>query len=330
MANVQRWQTPIYRQPHWAGIQNSGRMVHAMAENKSPAPVKITMYLGSMDHSPSEQLGELDQWHTTVVVLSEGGEHWGLAEDLARRLNCNDGQLRKWSRNPSYRKNGTFETSLIEAIRNRPVYVRAISAKGHTIRACLPHFTQELRLQGLVTEFFKNERTYLRFGPFTRVTIEGVENSDLITRSEPHKIEIVEHQALPLLFISHFVLRTHQALMPIIRKDRPELEWIDWQLMPNKFPGDHKGPMGSLFHAIMSGATNARLVAGNVRIATFDKAKDDLGSALADNIAGLFTEKLNGDHPTRAFADSGDALEWEVWQSDVANPSAGRSVGHLT
>lgn len=279
-----------------------------------------------MDHSPSEQLGEADQWHTTVLVLSEGGEHWALAEDLARRLNCKDGQLRKWSKNPAYRRYDKFEASLIKSVQNYPVYIRAISATGCTIRACLPHFVEELRLHKLVTKFNKNEKTYLKFGPFTRLKKEGIENGELITRSESAEFEVVEHQALPLLFICHFVLRTHGTLMPIIRKDRPELEWIDWQLMPNKFPGDHKGPMGSLFHAIMSGATNARLVAGNVRIATFDKAKDDLGSALADNIAGLLTEKLNSDHPITVFTDSGDALGWEMWEAKLANRPAGKSV----
>ena len=44
---------------------------------------KITMYLGSMDHSPSEQLGEPDDWHTTVLLLSEAGQHFDAAKDVA-------------------------------------------------------------------------------------------------------------------------------------------------------------------------------------------------------------------------------------------------------
>ncbi len=40
-------------------------------------PTKITMLLGSLDHTPSEQLSDdLSQWHTTALVMSEGGEHW--------------------------------------------------------------------------------------------------------------------------------------------------------------------------------------------------------------------------------------------------------------
>ena len=35
----------------------------------------IAAYIGSMDHSPSEQLGAPDDWHTTVLILSEAGQH---------------------------------------------------------------------------------------------------------------------------------------------------------------------------------------------------------------------------------------------------------------
>jgi hypothetical protein len=69
---------------------------------------KITMYLGSMDHSPSEQLGEPDDWHTTVLLLSEAGQHFDAAKDVALRLDCRDGLLRKWSKNPLYRRKEKF------------------------------------------------------------------------------------------------------------------------------------------------------------------------------------------------------------------------------
>ena len=275
-------------------------------------PIKITMYLGSMDHSPAEQLGEPAQWHTTVIVLSEGGEHFSLAGAVAKRLGCSDERLRKWSRNPSYRKQHTFEAALIEEITRYPVYIRAISARASTIRECYPHFIKDLRLQGLAIQVTKNDKPYLRFGPFTRVKVEGATEKGLITRSGPVEFDIIERQALPLLFICHFALRVHQALMLTIKRSQPALEWIDWQLMHNKFPGDHQGPMGSLFGAIMSGATSAGVVSGNILVGTFNNAKDDEGNALADNIAGYLTERLRkGDS---AFASSGDKIVWEVWK----------------
>jgi hypothetical protein len=279
-------------------------------------PTKITMYLGSMDHSPTEQLAEdPQQWHTTVIILSEGGEHFQLAKSIAEGLGLKDGRLRKWSRNPSYRKNGTFEAVLMKEIRKYPVFIRAISAESGTIRACYTSIVSQLGLSGLVTTFTKNEKPYLKFGPFTRVKFAGESQGQLTQILEPAEFEIIERQALSLLFICHFVLRTHQVLMPIIVKARPEIEWIDWQLMPNKFPGDYNGPMGSLFHAIMSGAAHSRLVAGNIRIMTFAQSADDEGSSLADNIAGNLTERLQKRQPT-ALVECGDALHWESWHRE--------------
>src|SRR5215217_6629293 len=100
---------------------------------------KIAMYIGSLDHSPSEQLGPADQWHTTALVLSEGGEHWQLAADVARRIGCSDEALRKWSgrdaargeRGAEYRS--AFERFFVERLPAFPVHVRAISARAKTI-----------------------------------------------------------------------------------------------------------------------------------------------------------------------------------------------------
>jgi hypothetical protein len=202
----------------------------------------------------------------------------------------------------------------LNAIKDFPIFVRAISANAGTIRACYSSIVAQLGLSGLVTTFSKNNKQYLKFGPF--MPVKHASDPGQATPSfEQAEFEIVERQALPLLFICHFVLRTHQLLMPVIRKTRLELEWIDWQLMPNKFPGDHSGPMGSLFNAIMSGATYAHLVAGNVRILTFNQSEEDEGSSLADNIAGNLTERLSKKQPT-AFAQCGDAFKWEIWQQE--------------
>jgi hypothetical protein len=208
-------------------------------------------------------------------------------------------------------KKGSFEAAVIDTIQNYPVFIRAISANAGTIRACYPSIVAQLGLTGLVTMFRRNNKPYLKLGPFTRVKYASDQQGQLTQSLEPAEFEILERQALTLLFICHFVLRTHQLLMPIIRKTRPEIEWIDWQLMPNRFPGDHSGPMGSLFHAIMSGATHLGLVAGNIRIMTFNQSEADEGSSLADNIAGNLTERLRKKQPT-ALAKCGDAFNWEV------------------
>ena len=100
----------------------------------------------------------------------------------------------------------------------------------------------KLGLSGLVEKITRNEKLYLKFGPFRRVTGP---NNEIAT--DPVYFEIVERQALPLIFICHFVLRMHQQLMRIIQRKQPELEWIDWQLMPNKFPGDIRDRLASFF-----------------------------------------------------------------------------------
>ena len=234
---------------------------------------QITMFLGSMDHSPTEQLGETDNWHTTVLLLSEGGEHFQAARDVALHLGLKDGRLSKWSRNPVYRQNGTFGPALSKIVPGRGVLIRAISARAGTIIDSKTELIEQLGLRGLVKRITKNEKPYLKFGPFTRMRFG----------EEPQAayFDVVERQALPLIFICHFVLRTHQHLMPLIKKLRPAIEWVDWQLMPDKFPGDIAGPMGSLFNAIMSGVAHQRLAAGNIRVVVFNDGRDDEGSSLA-------------------------------------------------
>jgi hypothetical protein len=266
--------------------------------------IRITMYLGSMDHSPSEQLGEPDDWHTTVLILSEGGQHDDAARDVATRLGCPDGKLRKWSKNPAYRRKGMFGAALKDALPGHAVFVRVICAQARTIAQCHPHMIEQLRLSGLVESFSKNEKPYLKFGPFTRVTAEG--------SSEPVFFNIIERQAIPLIFICHYVVRMHQQMMLIIKKQRPEIERVDWQLMPNKFPGDVTGPMGSLFHAIMSGVAHQRLIAGSIRVVTFNDAKADVGSSFADNIAGWVSEELG--KGGLAFPMIGDSFDGEIWR----------------
>ncbi len=200
---------------------------------------KITMYLGSMDHSPSEQLGEPDDWHTTVLILSEAGQHFDAAKDVASRLGCRNGLLRKWSKKPSYRQNGTFGAALADALPRHDIFVRVICAQARTISQSYRHMIEQLGLNGLVESFSKNEKPYLRFGPFTRVTPEG-----------DFRACIFRHYRTTSGF-SHFHLSLLASYAPTTYANRNEAtagdRWVDWQLMPNKFPGDVTGPMASLF-----------------------------------------------------------------------------------
>jgi hypothetical protein len=62
-------------------------------------------------------------------------------------------------------------------------------------------------------------------------------------------------------------------------------------------------------------ATMARLVAGNMRVGTFNNAKDDEGNELADNVAGYLTERLHNE-VNGAFASCGDKIVWEIWEPE--------------
>jgi hypothetical protein len=87
--------------------------------------------------------------------------------------------------------------------------------------------------------------------------------------------------------------------------------------------------MATLFHAIMSGASHKQLVAGNIRIATFNNSNEDIGSGLADNIAGLFAEKLEIDDKDSSQSIFGASamdyvIDWEIWRRDACVNSASK------
>jgi hypothetical protein len=73
--------------------------------------------------------------------------------------------------------------------------------------------------------------------------------------------------------------------------------------------------MGSLFHAIMSGAAHHGLVAGNIRVLIFNETAADAGSTLADNIAGLLADKLKNLDFERGWqtASAHGGMDWEIW-----------------
>lgn len=270
---------------------------------------KIMMLLGSMDHSPSEQLvGDPDCWHHTVSIFSEGGEHWELAGEIAQRVKGSS-NLSKWAgRKGRYKRE--FEAALADSIGKYPVFLTAISAQEGIIEASVDHMIYELGLSGHVQTFEKNDKPYVTFGPF----LKGKYGIDRENFSEV-SFELPRNQALPLIFICHFVLRTHQKLLASLRVTRSELKWLDLQLMPNKFPGGIDGRMASLFDAIVS-LTSPEHIAGNVRIVTFLESKGDAGNELADNIAGLLRDKTeSGD---RVFLNVAEAVHWEIWE-----PSSG-------
>jgi hypothetical protein len=207
------------------------------------------------------------------------------------------GTLKKWAGKRASNYRDHFEKALLATVNRYPVHVRIVSAQGSAIVASQAHMLRELGLAGLAQPIEKpSKKRYLRLGPFN------------------HKhFDVPERQAAPLIFICHLLLRKHQELMLIIRRERPDIEWVDWQLSPNKFPGDVKVLMSVVFSGIMQGAAHAGLVPGNISVLTFtDPAMD----VLADNVAGLFASRIKQGRFALDVPPSqgnGASLLWEVW-----------------
>lgn len=276
------------------------------------------MLLGSLDHAPSEQLqDDLLKWHTTALVLSEGGEHWQqLPEALASRIGQN-GNLLKWSGRNRVSYRSKFQTQFFDCLSDYPVHVRVVSAQGSTIKDFFPTILSDLGITASVQKINSGNKAQLQFGPFIRSTYGGV--------AEPWTCRLPERQAIPLLFICFFLLRTHRTIMSIIQTEQPAVDWIDWQLMHNKFPGDVHGAMGSLFGAIMKGSTRAGAIFGNMLIGTFNKSKSDRGNLLADNIAGYFADKMR--RGSREISEvpnkkKGSSFYWEIWDREEPSNAA--------
>jgi hypothetical protein len=256
-------------------------------------------------------LRDLSQWHTTALILSPGGEHWdAVPKRLATRMGLPTPVLKKWAGGRSKKRyKAAFEREFSDCLADYPVHTRVMSAQGHTIKDFFPTILTDLGLSEAVRTVSENAKTYLEFGPFLRATEFG-------KSYEPWTCKVPEHQAIPLLFICYFLLRAHHEILSLIKQEQPEIDWIDWQLMHNKFPGDVHGPMGSLFGAIMKISSREGRVSGNMLIGTFNDAKADLGNLLADNVAGYFSSKINAgcrDVPAPTPRAKGASLLWEIW-----------------
>ena len=190
------------------------------------------LFLVLVKRPPSEQLVDPEGWHTTALILTETGAHFELA---TRLLECTNNVPKKWSKS-SLRHKESFESVLATGLDG--VHIRAISAQGKMIETSFEHMISELGLAGVARPTVKNNKPYVEFGPFIKTKFVANPDGTLKEDTEPATFSLARNQAIPLVFICHFLLRTHQSLLKLVQTERSDLQWMDWQLMPNRFPGD--------------------------------------------------------------------------------------------
>src|SRR6266508_2628355 len=124
------------RSPHGSGSEtrrapaSNGCSQPTKLAPKSAAPIRIRPK--SQNHC-DELLGDLSLWHTTALVLSEGGEHWDqFPKALAARMGLDS--LKKWSGRHSGNYRPKFERELPNCVNAYPVHIRVVSAQGGTIK----------------------------------------------------------------------------------------------------------------------------------------------------------------------------------------------------
>ena len=261
----------------------------------------VKTFFGSMDHSVSEQLtGQSSLWHTSVVVLSENGQHLeDLANSIGRMVNPRTPGLKKWKKTKNRRK---YLAALGAALRGSEIIIFAISATED----CIVHnenlLISELGLRDLCAEETTPAgKTLIKIGPYT----DRRSGAD-------HFFKLSKNRALMILWIAHFVARAHQQMEKSLKTQHADLFSLDWFLYIDKFAGDNVGQANGtqLFQTLVQ---RSIMGAGNIRVAFFNDSGTVSSDLLADNIAGLFNEYKTkpATYPDLSHILANSHIHWE-------------------
>jgi hypothetical protein len=237
-------------------------------------------YLAFMDHSITEQLtGCSDAWHTTAIIISEGGEVSDLANRIAQGISPQRSRLRKWSAGRGagkQRYREAFHQELTRSLPSAKVFLLATSATEAAIVQTREQLFRELGIADISEERTRpSGSSILRVGPFVHRE-----------SGRDHYFELPSKRVLMVVWIAHFVARMHRMLRLQLQGAQPEPVVVDWFFYHDKFAGDsaEASPVMSLFQTLVSGSISD----GNVRSGFFKDSDTVDADLLADNVAGLF------------------------------------------
>jgi hypothetical protein len=229
------------------------------------------------------------------MLVSEAADQWEWAKTLLANLSPQASNLPKWSKaRPGFKRRFTrgFHAMLSET----QIYGLAISARASVIDGVFEELIDQLQLRSDM----KVEGDVVELGPTTRGEF----------------IQLPRKEAAPIVFICHFVLRMHAALLVDLRMRRG-WEWCDWQISPDNFQHGINGPMATLFSNLLNSAPVLRLSSGSLRTITFTEG--DPGNDVADLVAGALASSFAPGRTSmtgNATKPTIGKLYWERWGFD--------------
>jgi len=250
------------------------------------------LYFVSIDHSPSEQLG--NDCHTMALVISQSMEHQKIADELAQKLNRT--KLKQWKEGRStkaklkYKRD--FQTHFFHVLKNYPVLVVIFHAKEVDILKYEEYFVRDIGAAGAYIRSILNDK--ISIGP---VILSGNE--------KPLTFEISVKHAPMIVYTVSNLLRIYDSLLQAVNEvsssgSSRNSAWI--QIWSDRPPNDFHGPYAEIMRIFLGGSR----MSGNYTWGGFTHDDNQQIDLLVDNLAGLFHEICNDN---KAYYYQGPPLE---------------------
>jgi hypothetical protein len=257
------------------------------------------LLIASLDHSPSEQITDTEDTHTTVLILSNGFEHLEYAREIQQHIGHPE-KLRKWKRMSS-RARHAFAKAAFELLQKYPVLIFAITAHKSAILKSEGHFLKELNLETIALHEKEGTGDYLVFGP-----LQQIAKNQTVTEVN---LRETTNRAVMVLFTAHFVRRMQLLLFTIAN-----VGCMNFSFYADKPPG------GKNYANLLNFFLRNGNAVGDIKLYSFvdsDAVESDL---LADNFAGLLRDVTR--HPERwanvqmIEAPGKGVFYWERWNTN--------------